>query len=299
MRKPSIPIPRAKVKFEPEQPKVDFGCLPVMFVRSFWETVLIIGQQSIFEILGLLKESEFSSTSHTSNSGAESRLNESSLSNLFPSKSDARDCVLEPIRRLNRTRQGMQLSHFSSKKMDRVIMCESSIEADLALVFECEPDVVAYCEQPETIPLRLKGRLTSYTPDFLTQQKNGPETIWEVKPSYWQQSPYWVDRLSTAKRVWEERGYRFQVVTDDDLRGSHLIANLRLIYPRLGAVTPAEIFQVKDFVDQTSRALNVRQLMTLSQVSFGAVAAYVYAYCREKLDQRFFDMSFPVCGGLQ
>jgi len=299
VRKPSIPIPRAKVKFEPEQPKVDFGCLPVMFVRSFWETVLIIGQQSIFEILGLLKESEFSSTSHTSNSGAESRLNESSLSNLFPSKSDARDCVLEPIRRLNRTRQGMQLSHFSSKKMDRVIMCESSIEADLALVFECEPDVVAYCEQPETIPLRLKGRLTSYTPDFLTQQKNGPETIWEVKPSYWQQSPYWVDRLSTAKRVWEERGYRFQVVTDDDLRGSHLIANLRLIYPRLGAVTPAEIFQVKDFVDQTSRALNVRQLMTLSQVSFGAVAAYVYAYCREKLDQRFFDMSFPVCGGLQ
>lgn len=299
MRKPSIPIPRAKVKFEPEQPKVDFGCLPVMFVRSFWETVLIKGQQSIFEILGLLKESEFSSTSHTSNSGAESRLNESSLSNLFPSKSDARDSVLEPIRRLNRTRQGMQLSHFSSKKMDRVIMCESSIEADLALVFECEPDVVAYCEQPETIPLRLKGRLTSYTPDFLTQQKNGLETIWEVKPSYWQQSPYWVDRLSAAKRVWEERGYRFQVVTDDDLRGSHLIANLRLIYPRLGAVTPAEIFQVKDFVDQTSRALNVRQLMTLSQVSFGVVAAYVYAYCREKLDQRFFDMSFPVCGGMQ
>lgn len=299
MRKPSIPIPKAKVKFEPKQLKADFGCLQVVFVRGLWETVLITSQQSIFEILGLVKESEYSSTSHTVKSGAGLRPNESSLFNLFPSKSDARDSVLEPIRRLNRTRQGMQLSHFSSRKMDRVIMCESSIEADLALVFECEPDVVAYCEQPETIPLRLKGRLTSYTPDFLTQQKNGLETIWEVKPSHWQLSPYWVDRLSTAKRVWEERGYRFQVVTDDDLRCSHLIANLRLIYPRLGAVTPAELFQVKDLVDQTSRTLNVRQLMTLCQVSFGVVAAYVYAYCWEKLDQRLFDMSFPVSGGLQ
>ena len=71
------------------------------------------------------------------------------------------------------------VTKFFSRKMNRLVMCESSLEAKFCYFLEFNDDVVSYKEQPFTI--NCDGTL--YTPDFLVSYFNGDEIIYEIKHS--------------------------------------------------------------------------------------------------------------------
>ena len=139
-------------------------------------------------------------------------------------------------------------------KQDRAIRCQGQLEGAAATILAACPQVARIREQPfsvwyswdtdeqglqidllDKIPERrprttqLSG--TSYiVPDFLVQMLNGPWRLVEVKPSHRLDRPVVERKLAAARRLADEKGWMFHVVTEKELfQGGSLLANVRLI----------------------------------------------------------------------
>ena len=71
---------------------------------------------------------------------------------------------------------------FASKKCDKMMVLESSLEYDACFHFEFSKKIVTYEAQPIGFRYKLYGQIRSYTPDFLVTLDNEDKIFYEVKP---------------------------------------------------------------------------------------------------------------------
>lgn len=70
----------------------------------------------------------------------------------------------------------------SSDKVDRMIAFESKLERDYFFLFDFDPDIIHFEEQPVTIEYEFDGKRRKYTPDvLLTRRKEPTYIIGEIK----------------------------------------------------------------------------------------------------------------------
>jgi hypothetical protein len=80
------------------------------------------------------------------------------------------------------TSGGIMRSKFPSRKNGRLVHCEGLLELDAAYLFESNPRIVQFREQPITITYPDGARIRRYTPDFELALTDG-QMIWvEIKP---------------------------------------------------------------------------------------------------------------------
>jgi len=72
---------------------------------------------------------------------------------------------------------------FYSKKNSCLIKAESFLEYTYLCIFECNPNIVAYASQPESIHITQNGKNIRYSPDALALYKDGTAEYIEVHQS--------------------------------------------------------------------------------------------------------------------
>lgn len=200
-----------------------------------------------------------------------------------------------PVRALKTTRQGMQLTMLWSNKGNRQVRCESSIEADYARFLEWDKDTVQYMEQPIEVSIRILGRAQPYVPDFWSLNTIGAQLITEIKPDHWAHSPKLVAKYKAAKDYFEQRGYRFKVITACDIRSSCLASNLRCLFPRLKESSPYQQMCVRDLLEKAGGQMTVGELLAqLGQDHLGAIFHHIYKYCKN-IEKFQVGSQYPVC----
>lgn len=127
---------------------------------------------------------------------------------------------------VTRTGRGMRCL-VPSRKMGRMIQCESMLEADAVSLFEWSPDIVKFEEQPNFEYPNDGTKPFKYTPDFRLFLIDGTDAYVEVKPERKLQGPTLRQRLSHIAEHFERSGRKFHILTDVAIRTKALRSNLR------------------------------------------------------------------------
>jgi hypothetical protein len=132
-----------------------------------------------------------------------------------------------PVRKVS-NRGGNIIGRFPSLKLGRMIDFESLIERDFIYLLDFEQDVTSFTEQPLTIAYEYEDKVLHYTPDFYIT-RNDRHILVECKPEKRVNLAENQRKFAAAQAWCGTRGWEFQVVTDDQLRHGHRLANIRLL----------------------------------------------------------------------
>jgi len=132
-----------------------------------------------------------------------------------------------PVRKVsNRGRN--TIGRFASLKMGQQISYESTLERDLLLLLDFDPNVTWIEEQPVTIHYRHQGKKRRYTPDLHTIER-GQHIVYECKPRALVNKAQNQIKFEAGRDWCAERGWSFQVVTDQDLWSNYRVQNVELL----------------------------------------------------------------------
>lgn len=120
---------------------------------------------------------------------------------------------------------------FASKKCQRTVELESTLEYDRAILLETDPEVVDFQEQPFWLAYGDEGVIHTIIPDFLVRRRNGSLTVEEVKPSSKANQPKYHRRFSIEEMVLAKHGYLFEVQTEKDIRTGTRLHNAKKLLP--------------------------------------------------------------------
>lgn len=131
-------------------------------------------------------------------------------------------------------RGGNMIGHFPSLTMNDQIPFESTIERDYLYLLDYDPTVLTFAAQPLKIHYEHDGKAATYTPDFYVRFATG-EALVECKHHTRVASSDNTRKFAAARAWCEKRGWAYHVVTDQDLRTGHRLANVKLLtyYARL------------------------------------------------------------------
>lgn len=112
---------------------------------------------------------------------------------------------------------------FPSIKCGRIVELESGLEHDRAIILEFDPSVIFFQEQPFALELLYEDKIRRIYPDFLIYRDDGSATVEEIKPADKAGTPENKHKFELEKILLEQHGYKFNVVTDVEIRrGLHL-----------------------------------------------------------------------------
>ena len=126
-------------------------------------------------------------------------------------------------------RGGNIIGHFPSLKMGRMVAFESTIERDLLYLLDFEPHIKTFSEQPVTIIYWDEGKQRSYTPDFKVNFANDQVNLVECKPQALTQKAANLQKFAAGKVWCAERGWSYEIITDDALRRGFRLANVKFL----------------------------------------------------------------------
>lgn len=106
---------------------------------------------------------------------------------------------------------------FASRKMRRMVRCESLLEMNCLHLAEFARTIIAFDEQPVSISYAISGRRRRYTPDFRFLWQDGREWFVEVKPAEKLATPENNERFALIARHFEGVGARFVVLTEEQI----------------------------------------------------------------------------------
>ena len=133
-----------------------------------------------------------------------------------------------PVRKVSNRSKKNTIGDFPSIKMKRMIAFESLIERDGIYTFDFDPDVLAFEEQPFSIEYEHGKKKRRYTPDFLLKKLDHSVVV-ECKPTVFVDTPENRRKFDVARQWCDEHEYRFQVLTDTELRAGSRLENIKLI----------------------------------------------------------------------
>lgn len=131
-------------------------------------------------------------------------------------------------RRILSPRMPSTRGRFASLKSRRMVHFESQLERDFCYQLEFDSSVLRFREQPATVSIRYRGKWHRYTPDLAAERRDGI-TIYEVKPRRRAVRSEMQDVFDAAQEHFSEQGYRYQVVTEDDIRREPLFGNIKML----------------------------------------------------------------------
>jgi len=132
-----------------------------------------------------------------------------------------------PVRKPS-NRGGNTIGWFASYKMHKSIAYESLLECDYLYLLDFEEAVIAFEEQPLTIIYEHAGSPRRYTPDFWVRQA-GQDLLVECKPLALVGTDENRRRFAAAERWGVAHGYRFDVVTEQEIRHGYRLENIRFL----------------------------------------------------------------------
>jgi hypothetical protein len=130
------------------------------------------------------------------------------------------------------TSGGIMRSKFPSRKNDRLVHCEGLLELDAAYLFEANPRIAHFREQPTTVTYPDGARVRRYTPDFELTLTNGVIVWVEIKPISSLKSADVRHKLTCVTQHLARIGQPFIVLDDTVLREEPRRANLQTIFHR-------------------------------------------------------------------
>lgn len=136
----------------------------------------------------------------------------------------------EPARRVVTPSKGRVVGRFFSGKNKRHVPWESQLERDCMRVLDILPEVEAYWSQPFGLMYEHYGKLKTYYPDIEVKTRTGRKII-EVKPNSKLIKSGIFDRFEVIRDLLREKGYSFEVWTEDQIRPEPLLSNVKLLQP--------------------------------------------------------------------
>jgi hypothetical protein len=119
---------------------------------------------------------------------------------------------------------------FPSLKLGRPVGYASSVERDFLFFVEFDCTVVQYQEQPFCLTGELSdGSLHRYTPDFLVHRV-GTRQLVECKPATACDCPHTQQQCALGEAWAAAHDGTFRLVTDEELRAGHRLANLKRLW---------------------------------------------------------------------
>lgn len=129
-----------------------------------------------------------------------------------------------PVRKIPPNRRSLT-GAVASRKNDRMVASESSLERDLLVLLDFDPTVERYEEQPVRIEYRdAGGRKHTYTPDILVHYHQEiaplPPLLYEVK---YRQDLFnnWKEikpKIRAGRAYARDQGWRFKIITEHEIR---------------------------------------------------------------------------------
>jgi hypothetical protein len=115
---------------------------------------------------------------------------------------------------------------YPSWKMGRMIQWESVHERNAFRLLDADSTVTSFSEQPCEIEYRLGSETYRHFPDILVETLSGSE-LWEVKKGADAFREDVVARTRLMERTLPAFGYRYRLVTGDELGAEPLLSNVR------------------------------------------------------------------------
>ncbi len=180
----------------------------------------------------------------------------------------------------------------------KLVSADSMLEADFVLVTDAyEDDFTDIISQPFTLAIFVHGRERKWTPDYLIKRKARYDEIVEVKILSWlyhadpAKRLFARERLRAMRAAAEERGCKFRLVTEDEIRVQPRLWNAMLVYRHCGP-----FLQQADLVSALaalSRAPNEGTVGTFGEILPEALRrqALRLAIVLERLDHLVIDRS--------
>lgn len=131
----------------------------------------------------------------------------------------------KPVRTIGTSRQ--YLTGQVSLDSGKMASFESSLERDWLVVLDFDPAVRWIQEQPFTIDYVTSGKARRYTPDVIAEHEQGGEVrtiVYEIKPREILRSKWslYRPRFKAAVHFCKEKGWRFKIVTESEIRTPYL-----------------------------------------------------------------------------
>lgn len=164
-----------------------------------------------------------------------------------------------PVRKVSSGARN-SIGRFPSLKMGRMIAFESLLERDFIYLLDYDARVEWFEEQPLTIEYQHDDQTLHYTPDFHVVGA-GQQIIVECKPARFVEAPDNQRKFAVARAWCAARGWEFQVVTDQQIRAGHRLANIiRLTqYARL-SLDPVLRHQINVVLQDTTGPITLQAL---------------------------------------
>lgn len=126
---------------------------------------------------------------------------------------------------------GTNLRYAITSKEGKAVQCESFQERKLALLFDRDPTVQEYRSQPERFAFTdSEGNSRTYVPDFIVWKTSGKIEIHEVTLTERLERVSLQEREKGARKICQERGWRYVVHTEATLPQATEEANLLALY---------------------------------------------------------------------
>ena len=124
------------------------------------------------------------------------------------------------------------LRYAITSKADETVQCESFQERKLTLLFDRDPTVQEYKSQPERLTFTdANGHSRTYVPDFMVWRTTGEIEIHEVTLTSRRQERLSIqEREQAARKICQQRGWRYVVHTEATLPRETEEANLLALY---------------------------------------------------------------------
>lgn len=185
--------------------------------------------------------------------------------------------LIPSVRKIHNVNSWKVIGRSFSPKMRMSFDWESTLERDWLLCLDGNPAVRALGVQPRTFNYFYEDRWHRYTPDVEVHWVAADElpTIYEVKPRAVADSLPFKQKASAIGIAVQAKGYRFEVVTEAEIRAEPRLSNLRFLkYYSAVDVTSSE----RDLVSRTLNAQGACSLQelthALADVSVNLAALY-------------------------
>jgi hypothetical protein len=194
---------------------------------------------------------------------------------LFPAKQKKEADM--PVRKVS-NRGGNAIGSFPSTKMGRMIAFESLLERDFIYLLDYDPDVEWFEEQPLRIEYEHDAKVRHYTPDFHLIEHEQHMLV-ECKPERFVGTEENCRKFAVARGWCEEQGWKFRIVTEQQVRGSFRLQNVKLLTRYARQKVDVRIrSQIHAFLQATPMPVSIHNLAkVISQADSSIVAANIFS----------------------
>lgn len=186
----------------------------------------------------------------------------------------------------SRGRHGRRVTQFPSRKNNRVMGCNSLLEADFCLLLERNPNIVSYTTQPCTVEL-LKPH-SRYTPDFEVVHRNGQVAYYEIKHDNKYNSVRNVARRRLYEPLFAECGSHLKTIKQSEIQQAGADGDLKKLYwYSFGAVAAQVDLLAKSVSTTTKKPQTVGQLLTqgyrMQEIAYGLFYQIIFRVDKQPL----------------